>query len=151
MKKLVLLAIVAAALILTGCPNPAGGNSAGNNGGTGETDYLARLIGTWQTEEYDSGKFITVTIEADPSGNSPAYSFEFKAKHVFSGKNWTTEMVCRNSTYQQAVKDGTKTTTEEILAVTDTYIQTQKGKVDYGIKEEKLYFTQAPNLLFERK
>lgn len=149
MKKLVLLAIIAAALVLTGCPSPAGGNP--NNNTPAQIDYLERLIGTWQTEGYDSGKFITVTIEADPSGKSPAYSFEFKAKHVFSGKNWTTEMVCRNSTYQQAVKDGTKTTTEEILAVTDTYIQTQKGKVDYGIKEEKLYFTQAPNLLFERK
>lgn len=77
MKKLVLLAIIAAALVLTGCPNPAGGNP--NNNTPAQVDYLARLIGTWQTLGYDNGDFITFI-----SPTNPAQSCKIKAQWIFT-------------------------------------------------------------------
>lgn len=53
MKKLLTTMLLGAALFaVSGCTNAAGGES-GNGGTSGEIDYLARLIGMWETPGYD--------------------------------------------------------------------------------------------------
>ena len=83
MKKLVLLAIIAAALVLTGCPNPAGGNP--NNNTPAQVDYLERLIGTWQTAGYDNGDFIYFVHPFDSTQHC-----KLRAQWVFTATTYTT-------------------------------------------------------------
>ena len=90
MKKLVLLAIIAAALVLTDCPNPAGGNP--NNNTPVQVDYLARLIGTWQTAGYDNGDFVLFTHPTDPNQHC-----ELKAQWVFTATTYVISDEIRNS------------------------------------------------------
>ena len=52
MKKLLTTMLHGAALFAVSCTNAAGGGS-GNGGTSGEIDYLARLIGMWETPGYD--------------------------------------------------------------------------------------------------
>ena len=92
MKKLVLLAIIAAALVLTGCPSPAGGNP--NNNTPAQVDYLARLIGTWQPEGYDSGGFITITHPTDPSQHC-----KFKGQWVFTATTYAFSIEIKETTF----------------------------------------------------
>ena len=67
MKKLLTAMLLGAALFaVSGCTNAAGGGS-GNGDTSGEIDYLARLIGTWETEGYDTNQFITFTDSNDSS------------------------------------------------------------------------------------
>ena len=79
MKKLVvLLAIFTAALVLTGCPSPAGGNP--NNNTPAQVDYLARLIGTWKTHDYDADQYVSVV----DTGITPSVTYDIKAKWTFT-------------------------------------------------------------------
>ena len=78
--------------MLTGCPSPAGGGNPNNNTPV-QVDYLARLIGTWQTEGYDNGGFITITHPTDPSQHC-----KFKGQWVFTATTYTISVEIKEST-----------------------------------------------------
>ena len=89
MKKLLTAMLLGAALFaVSGCTNAAGGGS-GNGDTSGEIDYLARLIGTWETEGYDRGEFITTTIRSYDPNDPTIVTCKMKARVVFTRTGWT--------------------------------------------------------------
>ena len=144
MKKLFLTCVFAVAIILTGCSNAAGGNPAGNNSGTGEIDYLARLIGTWQTTGYDNGDFIYLVHPSDPNQHC-----KIKAQWVFTDKTYTVSREIKESTIT-GVPDGVKNDSPKPLYGVDAknYYTAEKlnngtphdgHPVNYEIKNGALY------------
>lgn len=93
MKKIVLtaVAVFSVLLVLTGCPGAAGGSVGGTN--SGEIDYLARLIGTWQTPGFETGEFITRNDPDDPSK-----TFKVKAKYTFTATTHSGFLEVKDST-----------------------------------------------------
>lgn len=142
MKKLVLLAIIAAALVLTGCPNPAGGNP--NNNTPAQVDYLARLIGTWQTADYDNGEFITITHPTDPSQHC-----KFKGQWVFTATTYTVSYEIKESTITSMPDEVVNDTPKLLYGVdAENYYTREKlnngthgdgGPTNYEIKSNALY------------
>lgn len=122
MKKLVLLAIIAAALVLTGCPNPAGGNP--NNNTPAQVDYLERLIGTWQTAGYDNGDFIYFVHPFDSTQHC-----KLRAQWVFTATTYTTFLEIKEST----------------IAGMSNGVENNPSKTLYGVDVKKYYTSEKLN------
>ena len=142
MKKLVLLASLTVALVLTGCPSPAGGNP--NNNTPAQVDYLARLIGTWQTAGYDNGEFITITHPTDPSQHC-----KFKGQWVFTATTYTISYEIKESTIVGMPNEAANNPSKTLYGVdAKNYYTREKlndgtpgdgGSVNYEIKGTALY------------
>ncbi|WP_428771394.1 hypothetical protein V1L52_05435 [Treponema sp. HNW] len=94
MKKIIslVLAVIGMLLLLVACPNTAGGNPGGGTP-PGEIDYLARLIGTWQTPGYDEGAFIEFTHPTDSNQHC-----KFKAQWIFTATTYAISNEIKEST-----------------------------------------------------
>lgn len=74
MKKIsVTMLFVLALALLVGCTNAATGGTG--SGSETENDYLAPLLGTWKTEGYDEGKFVTFTFGEITNPGRASYTF----------------------------------------------------------------------------
>ena len=97
MKKLLTAMLLGAALFaVSGCTNAAGGGS-GNGGTSGEIDYLARLIGTWETEGYNEGTLVPVTIKSYNPNDTTTVTCKMKARVVFTRTGWTRSYEIKDS------------------------------------------------------
>lgn len=150
MKKLLTAMLLGAALFMvSGCTNAAGGGS-GNGGTSGEIDYLARLIGMWETPGYDRDEYISVIDET----HTPPLTYKYKAKLTFTRTELISKMSYKDSSDEEWVKNGTKTETDKIIAITATYFQIKKDsiKMDYEIQPNgNLRLTKTDFFIFKRK
>ena len=74
MRKIsVTMLLVLALALLVGCDNAATGGTG--SGSETENDYLAPLLGTWKTEGYDEGKFVTFTFGEITNTGRASYTF----------------------------------------------------------------------------
>mgnify|MGYP000922825261 CR=1 FL=1 len=150
MKKLLTAMLLGAALFaVSGCTNAAGGGS-GNGGTSGEIDYLARLIGTWYTPGYDRDEYISVIDET----HTPPLTYKYKTKLTFTRTEFIAEGSYKDSSDEEWVKNGTKTETDKIIAITATYFQIKKDsiKMDYEIQPNgNLRLTKTDFFIFKRK
>lgn len=150
MKKLLTAMLLGAALFaVSGCTNAAGGES-GNGGTSGEIDYLARLIGMWETPGYDNDEYISVVDNT----KTPPLTYKYKAKLTFTRTELISKMSYKDSSDESWIKNGTRTETDKIIAITATYFQIKKdsSKIDYEILPNgNLRFNQTDSFTFERK
>ena len=150
MKKLLTAMLLGAALFaVSGCTNAAGGES-GNGGTSGEIDYLARLIGMWETPGYDNDEYISVVDNT----KTPPLTYKYKAKLTFTRTELISKMSYKDSSDESWIKNGTRTETDKIIAITATYFQIKKDtmKIDYEILPNgNLRFNQTDSFTFERK
>ena len=150
MKKLLTAMLLGAALFaVSGCTNAAGGGS-GNGGTSGEIDYLARLIGMWETPGYDNDEYISIVDNT----KTPPLTYKYKAKLTFTRTELISKMSYKDSSDEEWVKNGTKTETDKIIAITATYFQIKKDsiKMDYEIQPNgNLRLTKTDFFIFKRK
>lgn len=137
MKKLLTAMLLGAALFaVSGCTNAAGGGS-GNSGTSGEIDYLARLIGTWETEGYASNQFITYT---DPDDSSQ--TCEWKARLIFTSTTYRPFYEVRNSNIPSRPNGEVTPSTNHIYSIDANYFYTAPsngGRIEYRIESNILY------------
>ena len=125
MKKLLTAMLLGAALFMvSGCTNAAGGGS-GNGGTSGEIDYLARLIGMWETPGYDNDEYISVVDNT----KTPPLTYKYKAKLTFTRTEFISKMSYKDSSDESWIKNGTRTETDKIIAITATYFQIKKDSI----------------------
>ena len=150
MKKLLTAMLLGAALFMvSGCTNAAGGGS-GNGGTSGEIDYLARLIGTWYTPGYDRDEYISVIDET----HTPPLTYKYKTKLTFTRTEFIAEGSYKDSSDESWLKNGTRTETDKIIAVTATYFQQRKDsiKIDYELlPNRRIRFGHSNSFIYERK
>ena len=145
MKKMMIgIMLIAALGLFAGCSNSASGSD------NGEVDYAARLLGTWYTPGYDADQYISVT---DITENSPL-TYEYKEKLTFTRTEIISEGSYKDSSDESLVKNGTRTVTHKIIAITATYFQEKKdsAKTDYEILPNgKLRVAHSDYFIYEKK
>ena len=145
MKKMMIgMMLIAALGLFAGCSNSASGSD------NGEVDYAARLLGTWYTPGYDADQYISVTDITE----NPPLTYKYKAKLTFTRTEIISEGSYKDSSDESLVKNGTRTVTHKIIAITATYFQEKKDslKIDYEILPNgKLRLAHSDFFIYERK
>ena len=142
MKKMMIgMMLIAALSLFAGCSNSASGSD------NGEVDYAARLLGTWYTPGYDTDQYISVT-------DTPPLTYEYKEKLTFTRTEIISEGSYKNSSDESLIKNGPRTVTHKIIAITATYFQEKKDsvKIDYEILPNgKLRVAHSDYFIYEKK
>lgn len=150
MKKLLTAMLLGAALFaVSGCTNAAGGGS-GNGGTSGEIDYLARLIGMWETPGYDNDEYISVVDNTE----TPPLTYKYKEKLTFTRTELISKTSYKDSSDESLVKNGTRKDIDKIIDITATYFQIRKDsqKIEYEILPNgKLRLGRSNFFIFKRK
>ena len=146
MKKMMIgMMLIAALGLFAGCSNGASGSDDG-----GEVDYAARLIGTWYTPGYDRDEYISVIDET----HTPPLTYKYKTKLTFTRTEFIAEGSYKDSSDESWLKNGTRTETDKIIAVTATYFQQRKDsiKIDYELlPNRRIRFGHSNSFIYERK
>lgn len=141
MKKMLIgIMLIAALGIFAGCSNSASGDS----------DYAARLLGTWYTPGYDRDEYISVTDNAE----TPPLTYKYKTKLTFTRTEFIAEGSYKDSSDESLIKNGTRIETDKIIAVTATYFQQRKDsiKIDYELlPNRRIRFEHSDYFIYERK
>ena len=152
MKKIVLtaVAVFSVLLVLTGCPGAAGGSVSGTN--SGEIDYLARLIGTWKTHDYDADQEENQYVSVVDTGITPSVTYDIKAKWTFTRTSISWEATYKNSSDEHSLKNGHQSSVGAIESVTDSYFKSSawSHKTYYKIIDNKLYLNNEDFLYWEK-
>lgn len=144
MKKLLTVMLLGAALFaVSGCTNAAGGGS-GNGGTSGEIDYLARLIGTWETEGYDEGTWVPVTIKSYDPNDPTTVTCKMKARVVFTRTGWTRSYEIKDSSDTTIVQNEKQENVPlEIAKVDSGFVypdaNTEVGRLPYKFENGAFY------------
>ncbi len=76
----------------------------------------------WETPGYDNDEYISVT----DTTKTPPLTYKYKEKLTFTRTEFISKMSYKDSSDESWIKNGTRTETDKIIAITATYFQIKK-------------------------
>ena len=79
----------------------------------------------WETPGYDNDEYISVT----DTTKTPPLTYKYKEKLTFTRTEFISKMSYKDSSDESWIKNGTRTETDKIIAITATYFQIKKDSI----------------------